>query len=243
MTPAFHSLQLPGFQIPRYIPLHPRHPALSSRDANAGFEISPGRPGTHHPLRPERRVATVNPEIFFRGGAPDPGGGPPQGGGGGGEEREERRRGRRERKRGKRVCRRPRKPAPFLEADAPRSPHLPGVRVLPGREPQRRSPSVDGPPPCDSRSPRTPTTVRGETSGGVDRPTAVPSIPEAPRANPRGRRGAKRARYGPVEPPARQSDPLRHPPREEEGRWGESLGGLPLRKKKLVGCGLTLSGS
>jgi hypothetical protein len=192
---------------------------------------SPERPRTHHPLRPERRVATVNPEIFFRGGAPDPGGGPPQGG-----ERGRRKRGKEEggegEKKGKRVYRRPRKLAPFLEADTPRSPHLPGVRVPPGREPQRRSPCVDGPPPCDSRSPRTPTTVRGETSGGVDRPTAVPSIPEAPRANPRERRGAKRARCGPVEPPARQSDPLRHPPREEEGRWGESLGGLPLRKKK-----------
>jgi len=167
---------------------------------------------------------------------------PRRGGGGGGEEREERRRGGRERKRGKGFVGGRENPLHF-EADAPRSPHLPGVRVPPGREPQRRSPSVDGPPPCDSRSPRTPTAVRGETSGGVDRPTAVPSIPEAPRANPRERRGAKRARYGPVEPPARQSDPLRHPPREEEGRWGESLGGLPLRKKKLVGCGLTLSGS
>ena len=98
------SPQAPGAQLPR-------------RPTPTPAEISPGRPGTHHPHRPERRVATVNPEIFFRGGAPDPGGGPPQGG-----ERGRRKRGKEEggegEKKGKRVYRRPRKPAPFLEADS-----------------------------------------------------------------------------------------------------------------------------
>ncbi len=120
----------------------------------------------------------------------------------------------------------------FLEASAAAKPtpsrgrfayslYLPGVRAPPGREPQRWSSSVDGPPPYGPRGLRPPSA--GRLPG--DRP-------EAPGASPRGRREARRARCGPVEPPARPSDPLRHPPREEEGRWGESLGGLPLRKKK-----------
>ncbi len=98
--------------------------------------------------------------------------------------------------------------------------------VPPGGEPQRRSPSVDGLPPCDPRSPRTPTPIRGETSGGSAdlRSPAHRKPPEPALGETRG--------DAPVEPPARRSDPLRHPPREEEGRWGESLGGLPLRKKK-----------